>query len=177
MNSPVDRGLARAVSAAAAGEPRFLLPGEWWFGANAPAVSTLLGSCVAVTLWHPQRRLGGMCHYLLPRRRRTFDQPLDGRYGEEAIELLAQLIRRVGTTPHDYAVHLLGGANMFAGEPAATIDIGARNVEAGRALLQQHGFHVVGTDVGGRQHRRVELDLATGAVTVSTGPSEARQRR
>ena len=40
----------------------FLQPGELWFGDEQTRIRTILGSCVAVTLWHPGRRIGGMCH-------------------------------------------------------------------------------------------------------------------
>ena len=43
-----------------------LQPGELIFGRGRGTIQTLLGSCVAVTLWHPQRRLSGMCHFVLP---------------------------------------------------------------------------------------------------------------
>ena len=52
------------------GEALSLMPGELWSGRGAASVRTLLGSCVALTLWHPRLRVGGMCHYLLPRRQR-----------------------------------------------------------------------------------------------------------
>ncbi|MFM2120003.1 MAG: hypothetical protein RL722_1471, partial [Pseudomonadota bacterium] len=58
-------------AAAEAREELLILPGQLWFGPGgerAPVLRTLLGSCVAVTLWHPGRQLGGMCHYLLPAR-------------------------------------------------------------------------------------------------------------
>lgn len=45
---------------------RFLNPGEIFFGGSGFRVRTLLGSCVSIVLWHPNRHLGGMCHYLLP---------------------------------------------------------------------------------------------------------------
>ena len=44
----------------------FLLPGEFHFGDQDDRIITLLGSCVAITLWHPEKRIGGMCHYMLP---------------------------------------------------------------------------------------------------------------
>src|SRR5439155_18563598 len=40
----------------------FLQPGEWYFGDADTRIRTLLGSCVAITMWHPRRCLGGMCH-------------------------------------------------------------------------------------------------------------------
>ena len=51
-------------------EPReiFLNPGEYAFGTELDRIRTILGSCVAVTFWHPGLRLGAMCHYLLPAR-------------------------------------------------------------------------------------------------------------
>ena len=65
------------------GEHLMLLPGQWHVGRHVAQMRTLLGSCVAVVLWHPARRLGGMCHYLLPSRRRTPGTPLEGRRSEE----------------------------------------------------------------------------------------------
>ena len=86
----------------------FLQPGELWFGDEQTRIRTVLGSCVATVLWHPQRRIGGMCHFMLPERPRprTAGQPLDGRYGDEAMELLLREIRRAGTVPADYQAKL-----------------------------------------------------------------------
>lgn len=53
----------------------FLQPGEWYFGEGNTRVRTTLGSCVAIVLWHPVRRIGGMCHYMLPSRGRPSDEP------------------------------------------------------------------------------------------------------
>ena len=41
---------------AEAGQKLFLMPGQWYFGGKASELRTLLGSCVAVTLWHPAKR-------------------------------------------------------------------------------------------------------------------------
>ena len=58
----------------------FLQPGEFYFGEGKTRVRTLLGSCVAITLWHPRLHLGGMSHYVLPNRQhRKKHDPLDGR--------------------------------------------------------------------------------------------------
>ena len=62
-----------------------LMPGELFFGERVSDLHTLLGSCVAVTWWHAKRRIGGMCHYLLPCRQRAPGQPRDGKFGDEAI--------------------------------------------------------------------------------------------
>ncbi len=46
----------------------FLQPGDVYFGDRHTRLRTILGSCVSITLWHPQRLLGGMCHFILPAR-------------------------------------------------------------------------------------------------------------
>ena len=66
----------------------FLQPGEFYFGDEKTRIRTLLGSCVAIVLWHPKLRIGGMCHYMLPHSpRERHGQPLDGRYAEDAMHM------------------------------------------------------------------------------------------
>ena len=73
----------------------FLQPGEYMFSRRSLRIGTLLGSCIAFTCWHPQLRIGGMCHYLLPARNGSrFGGGLDGRYADEALALLLHKMRQ-----------------------------------------------------------------------------------
>lgn len=149
----------------------FLRQGQWWFGSREEGVqrlSTVLGSCVAVTLWHPRLGLGGMCHFLVPQRSGSIME-LDGRYGDEAIELLVRALGRAGTSPRDYETGLFGGANMFAGDPKVTIDVGAHNVHVAEQLLEHHGFVPRQVEVLGTEHRQLTLDLNSGAIAMRAG--------
>lgn len=148
----------------------FLLPGQWYFSQKAAIVKTLLGSCVAVTLWHPQRRMGGMCHFLLPSRVRAFHAELDGRFGDEAISLLLREIDKSGTRPADYEAHLYGGADTMPDHARVKFNIGERNVEKAFELIDQQGFQLMAVDVGGNEPRSVSLDLAGGLVDLRRGP-------
>lgn len=149
-----------------------LLPGELWFGAGTaqgPKLRTLLGSCVAVTLWHPQRKLGGMCHYMLPDRKREASEPRDGRYGVEALAMLADAITRAGASPREFEAHLYGGADTMPDEAASKLNIGERNIETGWTLIDHYGFELVGVDVGENMPRTVTLDLGCGEVVMRRG--------
>ena len=88
----------------------FLQPGDLYFGDRDNRIRTVLGSCVSLTFWHPKLLVGGMCHYMLPNRsleRRTAsDLPLDGRYADEAIELLTKEINLAGVPHREYEVKL-----------------------------------------------------------------------
>jgi len=152
----------------------FLHPGEWHFGAAPGRIGTLLGSCVSVTLWHPHHHFGGMCHILLPGRLRSHSHshththsnsaPLDGRFADEAMELLANEIHARHATPASCQVKLFGGGNMFSGTRAGGMDVGRRNIEATRHALARHGLVPMNEHVGGTTRRRLHFDLSTGHV-------------
>ncbi|GAB3187381.1 chemoreceptor glutamine deamidase CheD [Hydrogenophaga aquatica] len=141
----------------------FLHPGDHFFGRAPSRVRTLLGSCVTVTVWHPGWRVGGMCHALLPSRVRPPGDALDGRYVDEAVEMLAAALRVHGVQPGACRAKLFGGGNMF-NPPASDLDVGRRNVDAARRCLAMWGFVVVREDVGGDRPRRLSFDLASGRV-------------
>jgi chemotaxis protein CheD len=150
----------------------FLQPGEVYFGDAETRVRTLLGSCVAVTLWHPARRIGGMCHYMLPARKCQPNAALNGKYADEALQLLRDELTRAHTAPADYQAKLFGGGNMFAppSAPRPGANVSDRNVSAGRRLLERHGFRVCAEDLGGPGHRQIIFDIGSGAVWVRRHP-------
>lgn len=150
-------------------EALFLMPGQLHFGDQAASLQTLLGSCVALTLWHPVRRLGGMCHFLLPSRTRGAGEPLDGRYGDEAMETLLQHIHRHQTTPQEYHAHLYGGADTLPEGSNLKFNVGERNIEAGWLFVDRWGLQLQGVDVGEDMPRSVRLQLATGEVEMRRG--------
>ena len=88
----------------------FLHPGDIYFGRAPTIVSTLLGSCVAATLWHPREKIGGMCHVVLPE---SPDGKCEMRYGNCAIEEFAKQAAKFKTSAADYDVHVYGGSDMF----------------------------------------------------------------
>lgn len=164
----------------------FLQQGEVYFGDRNTRIRTLLGSCVAITMWHPQLLVGGMCHFMLPSRhmtgpklhcrirsipisfpsRRACDpSALDGKYGDEALELMFSEIQRNGTRASEYQIKMFGGGNMF---PAALQKrdrhVGLKNIEAVSHLLARHGLSVSAEHLGGFGHRNLIFDIATGHV-------------
>ena len=157
----------------------FLQPGEFYFGEDRTRIRTLLGSCVAVTLWHPARKFGGMSHFMLPSRP-SFrgGQTLDGRYADDVMFLFRRELTRTGTRPGEYRVKVFGGGRMFAfaARTGSTLDIAERNIQAARQLLGEHGFSVSVEDVGGDGHRNVMLDLWSGDVWVRRVKAEQRRR-
>jgi chemotaxis protein CheD len=148
----------------------FLQPGDLYFGGRDTRIRTVLGSCVSLTFWHPALLVGGMCHYMLPNRmqerRNVGLQALDGRYADEAIEMLIKDINAVGVPHHEYQVKLFGGGNMFPDRSNPISNVGIRNVETARQLVARHGFNCVAEHLGGDGHRNVIFDIWSGHVWV-----------
>lgn len=152
-------------------QPVFLNLGDTYFGEGEVQVETLLGSCVAVILWHPQRRLGGMCHFVLPKRPRPADgQPLDGRYGEEALTILMEQVRLHHSAIDEYAVKVFGGGNVL-GLSASERRIGPVNAEYALAFLQRWNVRVDAQDLAGEGYRYVRFDVRTGDIWIRHGQS------
>ena len=146
----------------------FLNPGEWFFGSGAIRLRTVLGSCVALVCWHPQRLLGGMCHYLLPKRAVANSKVLDGRYGDEALQLLIAQMRAVKAQPTEFRVSVYGGGNMFPGLVRPDNHyVGQRNVEQARRLLDMHHLRCLNWHVEGVGYRTVVFDLANGNIQLN----------
>lgn len=156
-----------------AGENLVLMPGQMHFGSQVASLRTLLGSCVAITLWHPQRRIGGMCHYLLPSRTRRAGDALDGRYGDETVEAMVAAIKRHGVPTDEFHCHLYGGADTLPEGTTLKFNVGERNIEQGWSLVDRYGFQLQGVDVGEDIPRTVTLTLASGEVDMRRGSGRA----
>lgn len=174
--APQSPRVARSVDwqpTARPGEQLMLMPGQMHFGDKAASLRTLLGSCVAITLWHPLRRIGGMCHFLLPTRTRSPSDPLDGRYGDEAVEAMVAAVQRAGTRPDEYHAHLYGGADTMPEGSGLKFNVGERNIEKGWSLIDRHGFQLQGVDVGEDVPRTVTLVMSSGEVDMRRGAGRA----
>jgi len=153
----------------------FLQPGEYFVGDASNRIRTVLGSCVSVTLWDPQKRVGAISHFLLATRggaaRVQHDQRapdsrlLDARYGDEALRLMLGELARMNVTAPQCRAKIFGGGDMFPGQKGhAASAIGRRNGEAARELLQQQGIEVISESLFGEGHRQIAFDVGTGHV-------------
>jgi chemotaxis protein CheD len=147
----------------------FLHPGDFFFAEPGTQIHTVLGSCIAISLWHPVLHIGGMCHFVLPFRPKEETKPeeLDGRYGEEAMKMFDMAIKLRQTDYKEYHAKIFGGANMF-GKDGASKDalIGERNSDKAMQLLMHRKADIMVVHVGEQGHRRIVMDVDTGDVWV-----------
>ncbi len=116
------------------------------------AISTVLGSCVAVCLWDGQSRIGGMNHFLLPHRAGAGET--SPRFGNVAMGQLLDAIVRLGGRFSHLQAKLFGGACVLGG-PRPGETLGEQNVQLARSLLDAAGIPIVAEDTGGTRGRRL----------------------
>lgn len=147
----------------------FLYPGDFVFGEAGTHVHTVLGSCIAICLWHPLLHIGGMCHFVLPFKPKA-EKPssdLDGRYGDEAMQLFDLALKLHQTTYNEYQAKIFGGANMFGKKLNSEEDlIGEKNAAKAMQLLIERKMEISVVHVGEEGHRRIVLDIGSGDVWV-----------
>lgn len=159
---------------------RYLKAGDLVFCRSACEVTTVLGSCVAVTFYSAQFGLGAICHAMLPAPKDGYDAE---RLGDKrwkfvcfAIDELIRCFQQPGLPPSAVEVKIFGGGHLLqrpAGD-AVGLTVGAANVALARTMLAQAGFTIVAGDVGGSRGRKVIFNTKTGSVHVkSLGRSAA----
>jgi chemotaxis protein CheD len=153
----------------------FVNPGEFFFGEGNIRITTILGSCVSITMWHPSLKHGGICHYILDSRGVIVDH-LNGKYADEAMELFRLELKKRKTDPADYQVKVFGGGNMFGKDQSGGGEIGQQNIEAAHRLLRRDGFSIAAENVGGFGHRRLMFDLWNGDVWMRFRESRNNER-
>jgi chemotaxis protein CheD len=163
----VSSASSRAPGASEPGPPLpppsriYLAPGRFFVSATPAQVTTILGSCVAVCLWDPEVRAGGMNHFLLPE-----GVPDSPRFGQSAVPMLIQSVLDLGARRTRLRAKVFGGACVLEAFRAGSRPLGTRNVEVAREALRAAEIPVFIEDVGGDQGRKVVFDVQTGSAWV-----------
>lgn len=136
----------------------FLYPGHLHAAAEETLISTLLGSCVAVALHDPVRKIGGLNHFLLPEVLRT--EQASPRYGNYAIPRLVHELEKLGASRARMKAKIYGGANVLT-DNAFGESIGSSNIVLTYQLLEELRIPIVEENVGGNLGRKIMLNTAT----------------
>ena len=137
--------------------------------APSTLISYGLGSCIGISLYDPQRKIGGLLHIMLPdsTQARTSDNP--AKFADTGIPLMINDVIALGASRSRLVAKIAGGAQMFAFSNATDImRVGTRNAETCKQILKRNGIRVIAEDTGGNYGRTVSIDLSTGSYKVKT---------
>lgn len=136
------------------------------FASREPAnVRTILGSCIAVCLYDPVARAGGMNHFLLPAAKDE-DGFEVARFGVHAMDtLIGELQMRHKADRRRLVAKVFGGAHVLDMAHSSE-SVPERNIRFIRGFLRDEDIRVVGEDLGGTWPRLVIFNCAEGRARV-----------
>ena len=153
--------------------PSVLKPGEIIFSRKPAVVSTILGSCVSVTMHHPASEFGAICHGVMPKcaeRKKCTKGPQCGespKYVECAIRQMLMKLDELNILRSEAEVKLFGGAEMAdtAGRNnGRTKTVGSENIRVAKKILAKEGLGISKEDTGGTNGRKILFLTHTGDV-------------
>lgn len=140
----------------------YLKPGEVVVAREPVLVSTVLGSCVAVTMFSPEHGIGAICHAMLPDNAGR-DQDL--RYVDTALRHIFRKVMEYGAGSK-LEVKLFGGARVLqVGDSGASgLTVGDQNVARALEVLDLLGLKITSADTGGEVGRKLYFCTRDGDV-------------
>lgn len=162
-STPEESGTPR-VEAVGSRRSAYIQPGQIFLSTAPVEAVTVLGSCVAVCLWDPRGRIGGINHFLLPYL--VAGSLASPRFGTVATEELVTAMQKAGSRREDLTAKLFGGAAVIEAFRKGDDHLGARNVEVARRVLQERSIPIVAEDVLGRRGRKLIFHTGTGVALV-----------
>lgn len=139
----------------------YLYPSAIFADKKPHKISTILGTCVAVILYDPVLRIGGINHYMLPLW--NGEGLASPKYGNIAIEKLLEKMYQLGSRKTNIKAKLFGGKEADD-EEKSVFNIGKRNSVLALERLQEEGIPVVSQSLGGPYGRKLMLVSDTGEV-------------
>jgi chemotaxis protein CheD len=131
-------------------------------------VTYALGSCIAIMVYDPVRRAGGMIHYMLPLSE-TSPEKAEKRpamFADTGIPLLFRAMSDMGCKKGELIVKVAGGGSLYRDDRAFAV--GQRNYIILRKIFHKAGVIITAEDVGGTKSRTTRLYIANGRCTVSS---------
>jgi chemotaxis protein CheD len=140
----------------------FLKPGELYVADCPTIVTTLLGSCLSVTMFSPQHRIGAICHAVLPCEQGVC---WDTRYVDSSIILMLRHFTHLSIKRSHLQVKLFGGADIGSrGKGGSLLSVGSQNVTAALRVIKEQNLILAASDLGGARGRKIVFYAHTGEV-------------
>jgi len=129
-------------------------------------ITFALGSCLAVAVYDPEVKVGGLLHFMLP------DSSLDSNkakknpamFADTGIPLLFKSCYKLEAEKKRMIVKVAGGARIL--DDANYFRIGQKNITVLRKIFWKNNVLIDGEDTGKNYNRTVQLDILTGKVVV-----------
>lgn len=145
----------------------FLYPATLFVSNEPYQIDTVLGSCVAITLFDPTLKIGGMNHYMLPLwNGQGLASP---KYGNIAIEKLLEGMQKYGSKIKQIQAKVFGGGEVLKNQ-TNIFNIGGNNIMIAEKMLKEYDIRTVAAHTGGKNGRKIRFFSDTGQVGLKIIP-------
>ena len=124
-----------------------------------------LGSCLGITLYDRQKKIGGLLHTMLPNIKDAKLKDNPAKFTDAGIEYLVDEMIRRGGSIDKLEAKVVGGAGMFEN---SRLNIGERNIKSARETMKKLGVSIIAEDVRKNYGRTVIFDTLTGDLLIKT---------
>jgi chemotaxis protein CheD len=145
----------------------YLYSGELYISEKPAVVSTVLGSCVAVTMFHKRTGVGAICHGVMPGCASAADCSKNHcieqlKYVDCSIRYMVWKFEGYGVRRKKLEVKIFGGADILASQTSNSV--GTANVRAALKTIKELRLRLVAQDVGDSFGRKIIFYTHTGEV-------------
>ena len=147
----------------------YVQPGESHLATEPAIIRTVLGSCVGIVFMVPRLGIGALCHPMLPRcpahSLGRITAATGRRYVDFTIRDMARQLDSLGALRSEAQVKIFGGGDVLAvTEANSRSTVGRLNCEAALKVLEEEGFSVVASRLGGNEGVNIRFQTGTGEV-------------
>ncbi len=153
-------------------------PGNIYLAERPCIVTTVLGSCISVTMFAIRLQLGIICHGLLPTCNESScptNCTAGARYVDCSVLQMLKALYRMGARRPEIKVKIFGGAEMLRPVNGSndSINVGRQNIISACRAIERHGLNLSASDIGGNWGRKILFYTHTGDVflrRIGNGP-------
>ncbi|HDH11215.1 MAG TPA: chemotaxis protein CheD [Nitrospirae bacterium] len=147
----------------------YLKPGQIYIAEKPTLVSTVLGSCISVTMFNSRFKIGAISHGMLPLCKSmnscAGECHESFKYVDCSIRRMIKMFNTYGIKSGEIEVKLFGGADVLgSGNVGNIMSVGGMNIETALKMIRTKGLNIVISDVGGLCGRKIYFYTHTGEI-------------
>lgn len=128
-----------------------------------------LGSCVAVALRDPEKKIGGLLHIMLPYSTKDVEESQYPKYADSGITVMVSKMYQMGADKKKLVAKIAGAAHIVRTPGISeTQDISSRNLKAVREKLVELSIPILAQEVEDYIPRTVIFEPETGEFVIKT---------